>query len=82
MYRHSLSVDARLRLVLVYLDTLKLPATAAGDSSNIPQLQSPEALASWLTDMSDEAAMHVRAIYLALPAQCLSLDAPRPGGAR
>ena len=82
MYRHSLSVDARLRLVLVYLDTLKLPATAAGDPSNIPQLQSPETLASWLTDMSDEAAMHVRAIYLALPAGCLALDAPSPGGAR
>ena len=82
MYRHSLSVDARLRIVLVYLDTLKLPATAAGDSSNIPQLHSPETLASWLADMSDEAAKHVRAIYLALPARCLSLDAPPSGGAR
>lgn len=82
MHRHSLSVDARLRLVLVYLDTLKLPATAAGDSSNIPQLQSPETLASWLADMSDVAATHVRAVHNALPARCLSLDAPATGGAR
>jgi hypothetical protein len=76
MHRYSLSVDARLRIVLVYLDTLKLPATAATDPSNIPQLKTSRALASWVADMSDVAASHLIATHLALPATCRSLDAP------
>jgi hypothetical protein len=81
MYRHSLSVDARLRLVLVYLDTLKLSATADYPST-IPQLRSPATLASWLADMSDVATSHVVAVQLALPAACRAIDAPPVGGAR
>jgi hypothetical protein len=76
MYRHSLSVDARLRIVRIYLATLKLPAKAAGQHPSIPQLKTSDALASWLADMSDVADSHVAAIQLALPVTCRSLDAP------
>jgi hypothetical protein len=76
MHRYPLSVDARLRIVLAYLDTLKLPARTAGHHPNIAQLRTPATLASWLVDMSDAATSHVLAIHLALPVASRSLNAP------
>jgi hypothetical protein len=76
MHRYQLSVDARLRIVLAYLDTLKLPARAAGREAKVSQLATPATLASWLADMSDVAASHVLAIHVALPEASRSLAAP------
>ena len=76
MHRSSLSVDARFRIVVSYLDVLKLPAKTLGQQPNIPQLRKTAALASWLFNMSDAATSHVIAIYHALPEDCRSLDAP------
>jgi hypothetical protein len=76
MYRYPLSVDARLRIVLAYLDTFKLPARTAGQHSNIPHLRTPATLASWLVDMSDAATSQVLAFQLALPVDSRSLIAP------
>jgi hypothetical protein len=76
MHRYSLSVETRLRIVRIYLDTLKLPAKTTGQHPSIPQLSTSAALASWLAHMSDAADSHVAAIQLALPANCRSLDAP------
>lgn len=82
MFRTALTVDERSRLVLVYLNTLKLPAVAASTSSQVPQLSTPDALALWMSDMADVAASHVYAVRHALPVQCLSLEAPAVGGGR
>lgn len=76
MHRNSLSVDARLRIVLAYLDTLELPARTVGQQPNIPQLRTPATLASWLVNMSDATASHIVAIHHALPADSRSLNAP------
>jgi hypothetical protein len=76
MHRYPLSVDARLRIVLAYLDTFKLPARTAGQHSNIPQLRTLATLASWLVDMSDAATSQVLAIQLALPVESRSMLEP------
>lgn len=76
MHPYPLSVDTRLRIILAYLDALKLPANTVGQQQNIPQLRTPAALASWLVNMSDAATSHVVAIHLALPADSRSLNAP------
>jgi hypothetical protein len=76
MHRYPLSVDARLRIVLAHLDTLKLPARTVGRHPDIAQLRTPATLASWLVDMSEAATSHVSAIHLALPVDSLTLNAP------
>jgi hypothetical protein len=82
MFQTALTVDEPSRLVLVYLNTLKLPTVAAITSSQVPQVSTPNALALWVSDMADVIASHVYAIRHALPAQCLSLEAPAVGGER
>lgn len=76
MHRYPLSVDARLRIVLAYLEVLKLPARTVGKQPNIAQLRTPATLASWLVNMSDATTSHVVAIHHALPADSRSLNAP------
>ena len=76
------NIDERLRLVLVYLDTLKVPAFTVGRVLTIPQLRSADALAAWVAELADIIAAQVLAIQAVLPAECGSVDAPFVGGGR
>lgn len=76
MHGYSLSVDARFRIVIAYLDVLKLPAKTVGPQQNILQLRTTATLASWLVNVSDAATSHVVAIHRALPVDSRSLNAP------